>query len=207
MYIKQFVKNANPRKDGELDAVKQANIYYVSEGRNAWHSTYTRRFTTQCMHPTLESAQEYCESVRTQGTKFHIDVLPALVFYTSHRTLLVTEINTETPLARFDTGAFLSNSKVTESTKKTLKWRTTMSTLCDSFDPHTGSWELSSKHEHSVILLDGTSIKFEIADSKHGRKYQSYSVGGNQSLGWSQFESQITRGGVRKIWRMFNRKK
>ncbi|MFW1373484.1 hypothetical protein ACEV99_22545 [Vibrio parahaemolyticus] len=207
MNFKQFEKNINPNKNGYLNAVKQISVYYVYTGRNAWHSTYSATYTSRCMHPNLQSAKDYCENERVQGTVFHILKLPALALYTKYRTLIVTEINSNSPLSRFSLEKFLTKRTVQKNEIGKLAWTTDINTLVDSFDIYCGSWEVPSKSRHSVLMFDGTSVKLEVSRANDLGHYRSRSVGGGYYLQWSELESNIVRDGVRKIERLFVPKK
>ncbi|MGM2743199.1 hypothetical protein, partial [Bacillus cereus group sp. Bce013] len=92
---------------------------------------------------------------------FHILKLPALAFYTKYRTLIVTEINSNSPLSRFSLEKFLTKRTVQKNEVGKLAWTTDINTLIDSFDIYCGSWEVPSKSRHSVLMFDGTSVKLE----------------------------------------------
>ncbi|WP_332399370.1 hypothetical protein [Vibrio metschnikovii] len=207
MNFKLLEKNINPNKNGHLNNVKQISVYYVYTGRNAWHSTYIRTYTNSCMHPNLQSAKDYCENKRVQGTVFHIFKIPALAFYTKYQTLIVTEINSNIPLSRFSLEKFLTKQTVKKNEVGKLAWTTDMNTLVDSFDIYSGSWDVPSKSRYSVLMFDGTSVKLEVSRSNDLIHYYSRSVGGGYYLQSSEIESNIVRDGVRKIERFFVPKK
>ena len=83
-------------------------VYYVWAGRNAWWNTWSTRYSPGCFHRTLKDAKAFCEGLRVQGTVFYIDELPSLGFLARDRTLVVSEINTESFLRRFDTNRLTS---------------------------------------------------------------------------------------------------
>ncbi|QFT39813.1 MULTISPECIES: hypothetical protein [unclassified Vibrio] len=207
MNFEQFVKNVNLNKNGRLNGVKQISIYYVYTGLNAWHSTYSATYTNRCMHPNLPSAKDYCENNRVQGSVFHILKLPALAFHTKFRTLIVTEINSNSPLSRFSIEKFLSNKNVQKSEVGKLAWTTDLNTLVDCFDAYLGSWEVPSKSRHSVLMFDGTSVKLEVSRSNNLNHFCSKSVGGGYYLQWSESGSDIIRDGTRKVERLFFQKR
>ena len=54
-------------------------IYYVFQGRNAWHSTWITQYNNGCMHINLDNAKKYAESLRACGSVFYIREIPALI--------------------------------------------------------------------------------------------------------------------------------
>lgn len=83
-------------------------IYYIITGRNAWHSTWIQLYSKGCMHTTIHSAISYAEKLLTRGTVFTIFEYPALQFITEIGHILVTQINTERPLANYSPDAIRS---------------------------------------------------------------------------------------------------
>lgn len=54
-------------------------LFYLSEGRNAWHSTWTNTYYPNRLSPDLEYCKAGAESMRTQGSVFRIDCVPTLI--------------------------------------------------------------------------------------------------------------------------------
>lgn len=89
----------------KVQDVSAAIIYYLSNGRNAWHSTWISQYLEGCMHTDLESAQRNAEHLRKQGSVFYIAELPALVFRSKSGMLVVTEINSNSPFSGYSVTA------------------------------------------------------------------------------------------------------
>lgn len=66
-----------------------ACLYYLIEGRNAWHSTWTNWYRDGCMHTTLDAAKMSAERQRKPGSKFYIREIPALVLKSESSILLL----------------------------------------------------------------------------------------------------------------------
>jgi hypothetical protein len=93
-----------PRKLGlrsPILAVFPTKIFYLYRGRNAWHSTWVEHYSSWCMHSTLPSAKMQAEVMRGPGSTFIINELPAVALQSPVGTLVVTEINNDTPLSEW----------------------------------------------------------------------------------------------------------
>ncbi len=120
--------------------------------------------------------------VKTNEFKVQFSIyskLPALAFYTKYRTLIVTEINSNSPLSRFSLEKFLTKRTVQKNEVGKLAWTTDINALVKIvLTIYCGSWEVSSKSRHSVLMFDGTSVKLEVSRSNDLEHYRSRSVGG-----------------------------
>src|SRR5208337_4336907 len=77
-------------------------LYYLTQGRNAWHNTWRKSYLDKSsFHLELWEAQEAAEPLRVQGSTWTIMELPACSFISRRHSLLITEINTNRPLATF----------------------------------------------------------------------------------------------------------
>jgi hypothetical protein len=70
----EFLFNHN-----KINDVFLARLYFCTKGRNAWHSTWIKRYLTGSIKTTIESAKEYCESLRGNGNTLYINEIPALI--------------------------------------------------------------------------------------------------------------------------------
>ncbi len=83
----------------KVKSVNPTVIHYIVSGRNAWHSTWIRRYSEGCMHTSVESAINYCEKWRNNGDVFCIYTIPALLINSDgENNFLITEVNSENPL-------------------------------------------------------------------------------------------------------------
>lgn len=101
--ISPNLSNLRASSDPWLE-VRSVLLYFVVAGRNAWWSTWIRRYSEGSLHHSLASAKAYCEGRRVQGTRFYIEELPSLALVGSSMCLLVSQINTEQPLEALDYG-------------------------------------------------------------------------------------------------------
>ena len=80
----------------EISACK---LFYVHDGRNAWHSTWVQRyFPNFSFQATFQAARAAVERARKQGSSWSIVETPALVVRVRDLSFVTTEINTDTPL-------------------------------------------------------------------------------------------------------------
>jgi hypothetical protein len=91
----------NGWKDEQIRSCYLGKVFYIWSHRNAWWGTESNRYPADAFFPTLMSAKAAVEEMRTQGTQWRIDEIPALVVGAETNFLAVTEINANEPLADF----------------------------------------------------------------------------------------------------------
>ena len=166
-------------------------IYYVSSGRNAWWSTWVKQYNSGCMHTTLHSAKQYAEKLRTNGSVFYIQEIPALVLEGEFISLVVTQINCLDVLQNY-------KPKSKDLTTNTTHCHITAGgSLChayNSFAFDSAFWEIAPPAKNSVIrLLCDTKIKyFDLYRASNVNSYKSESIGPDYYLRWhpSTFEAK-----------------
>lgn len=79
--------------------VDTGKVYHVIEGRNAWHSTWVVQYEPNSFYSSLPAAKEYAENIRKSGSVFTIIEKPSLIIRSHKKTIIITEINHEKPLA------------------------------------------------------------------------------------------------------------
>ena len=89
----------------DLEGIKAVKIYFCFYGRNSWNSAWVHKYKTNCMHLTLDSAKNYAETNRVQGSVFNITELPALQFDGGNYPIFVTQINEKIPLKDYSADA------------------------------------------------------------------------------------------------------
>jgi hypothetical protein len=87
--IKQVRKVASARI---LEAYS-STCWYLTYGRNAWHSTWITRYAPGCVAFDLELLKAKGERDRGPGNVFYIQEMPCLVLLTATATYLILEIN------------------------------------------------------------------------------------------------------------------
>jgi len=100
--LNSFRNGASEKVAGSrVEDVSAGLLYYLFNGRNAWHSTWITRYTEGCMHSDLQSAKDTAEKRRVQGSVFYIAELPAPIFSSAAGIIAVTEINSARPLSGY----------------------------------------------------------------------------------------------------------
>ena len=81
--------------------VSARKIYYLQDGRNAWHSTWVERRYNNSFRLTLNETKSFAEQNRTCGSVFHIVEVPCLTFETKYGYFLTTQLQIEVPYKNF----------------------------------------------------------------------------------------------------------
>lgn len=191
-----------------VTGISRGLIYYVCTGRNAWHSTWVKKYSPGCMHTTIESAKEYAEKLRARGTVFYISQLPCLVFRCKGSAVIITEINNNNPLSGYSADAITKEvaagfKKIDGAVDNYLKIGSPIDGAAMSFLPSSRFWKHRPSPKNSIIILainDG-SVSIEKVSSDNLLSYKSFSNGGDYYLGWSLFESQTKRVAVLALQR------
>lgn len=190
----------------EADLIHPARIFYVYQGRNAWHSTWTTSYSEGCMHGTLQSAKDFAEKKRIQGTVFNIREMPAIVFRSSVGDVVVTQINTNVPLSLYSPDALDNAGFITDITpalpmKNYIYLGAPISEAAKSFSWHSQFWHSKPPASNSVVVVATRDISSEYThdiDSKL-HAYTSYSHGSKYRLGWHTRENSISSEPVNRI--------
>ena len=70
-----------------------STCWYLTYGRNAWHTTWITRYAPGCVAFDLELLKAKGERDRGPGNVFYIQEMPCLVLLTATATYLILEIN------------------------------------------------------------------------------------------------------------------
>lgn len=155
-------------------------MYFVVAGRNAWWSTWIRRYADGSLHHTLQSAKTYCEGRRVQGTRFYIEELPTLAVRDGERWLLITQINTEEPLKglKHDTLRKLDELVGLETFS--------LSQLARVFSRSSQIWSPALPAENSLLIVCAdSSTEFAPTSNNHvPQLWTSTSLGPQYLLQW-----------------------
>ncbi|PCJ91478.1 MAG: hypothetical protein COA46_08570 [Porticoccaceae bacterium] len=187
-----------------LSNVQAVKIYYCFYGRNAWHSTWTQKYSQDCMHVTLSAAKQYAEKQRKQGSVFYIKELPALqIESTDGHTILVVQINSSTPLAEYSSQAFHSAqalpslliSSVGEYGDNCLAVGASLVKALYSFSSTSKFWKSPPPSENSIIILAvGDRHKALALNAAIELKaWKGHSFGKEKHLGWIHKDNNIDK--------------
>jgi hypothetical protein len=185
-------------------------LYYVHDGRNAWHSTWVQRYSEGCMHSTLESAQRYSENKRVQGSVFYILELPAVVFQGESLALAITQINTKEVLADYSPNLPRSGiGRRFDPTGNVVVLGSPLARTHRSFDPpRSWFWRQDPPREHWIIrvIVRGQLKDFESAGRGRMRIFKSFARGSEYTLGWTPSSRTLNTKHVHRIVRSRVRK-
>lgn len=175
-----------------LEEVRMCSLYYLHNGRNAWHSTWVKQYSEGCMHSDERSAKESVERKRTQGSVFYISQLPALLFRSKSGLLAVTEINTLHPFSGYSANAVSKlNAPGTNLIDGALDCYIVtgapMLGVALSFQQNSRFWSRRPPPRNSVIVVgtEETSTVFSSMEHYGSTTFRSYSNGSAYLLGWS----------------------
>ncbi|MDQ3777022.1 MAG: hypothetical protein M3461_23070 [Pseudomonadota bacterium] len=167
-------------------------IFYAFHGRNAWWSTWITSYAEGCMHAAWDSAREYCEKRRVQGTVFYANELPALAFIAEDRALIVSQINSSDILSQL-------NFKLLTKVTTLIPFATmTFQQLTHIFKASSSFWPESFPRKDSVIQVycNEASQLSGLSNSDTLLHKTSNAVGVNYYLKWAEKPSEITSGTV-----------
>lgn len=205
--MSQLSKLGNVRNyvGANVTGLKKITAFYVHTGRNAWHSTWIARYYPGCMHTSLNSAKSYAETKRVQGTTFKISELPALIISSNIGSVVVTQINSKTPLAGYSRTAV----RLTHHSQKLMNGHLN-DYLCIgapiygailSFESDSRFWKTPPPSYNSLIITETPEIAPETVEIKsENLNYKSFSHGSQYMMGWRPYESDISSDGISRLF-------
>ncbi len=188
-------------------------LYYVHDGRNAWHSTWVQRYLDGCMHSSLLSAKKYAESLRVRGSIFFIYEIPALFLESESLVLAVTQINCTDVLSGYSSNtvanvAASGTQKIGNLRRNYLTKGSPIEGVFLSFEPESHFWKNTPPQRDSIIrvLCEGSLRDFEPIGKAALSGYKSISRGSLYLLEWSSYEHKIQSDSLRRIMKERPRK-
>lgn len=183
----------------EITEIGAGIMYFVHNGRNAWHSTWVQKYSKECMHATLENAKKYCEENRGNGTVFYIIEMPTLVIRAGNKyALYVTQINAQNPLAGYSPTVPIENKVFMGSMEvfpceSELKIGGKLNSAALTFESKSRFWKYQPESSTPVLMLCtvlGNSPLHPLGGANL-KSYKSLSVCSKYLLSWQDFK--ITR--------------
>lgn len=221
MELKQYSSSANKiwllnnglAEDSEvIEEIDGIQLYFVTSGRNAWHSTWISRYQRKSMHSSLYSAQLYAESLRTNGSVFYIQVLPGIVLKTAQKSFIVTQINSENPLSNYRCVAerdidWLGNSKNPRHLDCYMFEGGSVDYALETFNPYSRHWIKSQPKENSVMIFGPLASAFfgEVIENSFCKALKSRSTGKHEYLSWFNYDKKTSCLGVYDIFAHFDK--
>lgn len=124
-------------------SVRAVAVLFLSYGRNAWHSTWIRRYSVGDFSREGRVVQSKVEARKGPGTVFYLKILPALQIEFGSRKFVVTEINTKEPFRHIDLDKarypLLANN---------------LKGFLDRVGPTSDLWKPGQSKENSVIVQE-----------------------------------------------------
>lgn len=145
-----------------LQAATPIVLYFVSYGRNAWHSTWVARYQRNTLMASYKEASHFIGARMTQGTAFKMTVTPGWHLQFSSSSFLVCEINTNQPFSRLREAAFVVPGLSEEEAKRLL-------------EPTSSIWSGPTPRRDSVIVQQtkrpaGEFVSWEEADEERSSR-------------------------------------
>jgi len=199
----------------KLRGIRAVKIYYCFYGRNAWHSTWVQKYYKDCMHSNLDSAKNFAELNRVQGSVFYIEELPALLFDGGNCSVLVTQINERCPLREYSANALredvsAGSKKIEGYRNNYLTFGSPMNGVVLSFEYNSRFWKNQQPRKNSVILLY-TQTELETVELKTTKlkTWKSSSLGKDYYLSWNHIDRRVSQSSVLRLFNQsgFNKKK
>lgn len=190
----------------KVDSISATRLYYVTTGRNAWHSTKIHRYSEGCMHATLKSAKDYVEKKRVQGTEFNIKEIPSIVFRSPAGDIVITQINTMTPLGSYSPDALSKANPLVETDPHValdnyIHIGASMFGVVMSFRHKSRFWTAQQQESNAVIVVAtrDKSIEFNNDLDVDFKQYYSHTNGAGYRLGWNPGEIKISAAPIYRI--------
>jgi len=190
----------------KLRGIKAVKIYYCLYGRNAWNSTWVRKYSKDCMHTTLESARDFAESKRVQGSVFYIKELPALFFDGGLYPILITQINEPCPLKNYSANALTTNiafgyQKIEGYRDNYLTFGSPLNGVLLSFKHTSRFWRIQPPEDSSVILLY-SKHEYEPIElgSEELQAWKSQAMSKSAYLSWSYLKANVSQKAILELY-------
>ena len=163
----------------EFKVFKPVTLYFLSTGRTAWCGAWSEQYRSgSALFSNLDEAKRSAESRRSQGTKFEIEQVPGLAFYSLEGVVACVEFHSSPPYKN------LKITEISESMKlgsPLIKAITPFSRASHEF----WNYPFPSKSSFISVRADLTTT-FESLVETSPRAWKSMSWGINYGLGWRE---------------------
>jgi len=187
-------------KKSRLLAMKAVKLYYCYYGRNAWHSTWSQKYTPNCMHFTFNSAKEFAERNRVAGSVFFIQEMPALQMTSAGKNFYITQINIDNPLKEYRLNS-LKEDKVVDITKPKsyFYYGALIEKLMATFDPDSNFWTRCQGENSVLPLLGNVNVSPEDLGDEPLMRWKSKARGTGYYLDWNELDSEVSSKAIRDL--------
>lgn len=132
-------------------------IFYLYQGRNAWHSTWVQHYYPGCMTDAISTARSNAESRRAPGNVFYILDTPALAVESELGALVITQVNTGDPLGGYEplpTASLVENGEFKRRRlPRKLKVGAPLAEVRETFQRGSPYWSAAPAMESDVLVL------------------------------------------------------
>lgn len=174
-----------------MKKVKAGAVYFATEGRNAWHSTWVVKYSKNSVHSTLESAKNFCERKRKNGSVFYIKRLPCLVLVGSKGAIIVTEINSDNPLSRHLLLSESPGKDVVVAKRLVISSLRNVSDVRAGFGGHSHVWVSGRGKPNSILVMQyKANLRLE-GQPENTKVWRSSSIGGDYKIMWREINGNI----------------
>ena len=176
--------------ESRISEVRAVKVYYVTSGRNAWHSTWVKRYSPGCMHVSIDTAKEQSERMRKQGSVFVIREQPAVAGISTVGAVIATQINTPRPLAAYSqsalSGAYPAPT-LESATDNYLVKGAPMLGFAQTFEWGSQFWRARQPVRDSIFLLalNRRDVELEALSKAKSNEFVSRSVGPKFYFHWA----------------------
>lgn len=199
--VQQFLPTL--KRDGRsVTSARAVLLYHSIYGRNAWHSTWVRKYSEGSITTTLKDAKNYAERGRKPGSQFSIIELPAVEILSNEDTFFIVHINTQSPFKGCMTKKALDGLKnKTGATKPGfLRSGSCLAQALYTLTPLSPYWTENPGPKNSIIILNGSED--EKPSSLPSRKlieWQSKTFGKKFYLGWTPLTNSRGSSAVKRV--------
>ncbi|WP_153135353.1 hypothetical protein [Paraburkholderia agricolaris] len=186
------------------ESVSAVDIFFLHDGRNAWHSTWVQRYTSDAFWASFRDAAQRASAKRVQGSKFFIHHVPAVLFRARTAELLAVDINTDAPFSYLEgqgTRPKRNYSIAVGGDAVSLALGMTLHAIANHLNHLDKTDARNGPARGQVILEFGKRSEGEFKPLEQSKflSYVSVPVAGFSSLGWSHQTSTIDGAGVLRL--------
>ena len=209
-HFQYFNLDPSAQLDGFLDLIEKIRLvktYYISEGRNAWHSTWNQTYVPHnSLYSSLDEAKRFAEKNRKPGSVFYINLIPGILIKTQKCDALVIQINSKKPfsqysLHRVDKKFLLNNSLKYKRLRIFLRRGVPLNIALKTFEADGENWLDNQSLYNNIIIEYGyeCDVVWDDFGSDECVNYQSYAQGSQYNLGWTQSKDRSEAASAAKL--------
>ena len=163
----------------EFKVFKPVTLYLLSTGRTAWRGAWSEQYRSDsALFSNLDEAKRTAESRRSQGTKFEIQQVPGLAFYSLEGVVACVEFHSSPPY---------KNLKITEISESIKLGTPLIKAIAPFSRTSLEFWNcpFPSKSSFISVRTDLTTTFESLVDTSP-RAWKSISWGINYGLDWRE---------------------